>query len=78
MFDPSWRKLAIINAGKDSGLKEGMFAIDTGFLVGKVVDVENSFSRLMLVDVEFNLAVYVGNNAGLLSEGLILKINISV
>lgn len=74
LFDPStWRKLAIINAGKDSGLKEGMFAVDSdGFLVGKVVDVKNNFSRLMLVDdPEFNLAVYVGDSAlGLLSGGL--------
>ena len=73
-FDPSaWRRIAIINAGKDKGLREGMFAIDSdGFLVGRIVDVKNSFARLMLVDdPEFSVAVYIGKDAlGLLSGGL--------
>lgn len=73
-FDPSaWRRLAIVNAGKDKGLKDGMFAVDSdGFLVGRLVDVKNSFSRLMLIsDPEFSLAVYIGDDAlGLLSGGL--------
>jgi len=73
-FDPSvWRRLVIINAGKDKGLGEGMFAVDSeGFLIGRLVDVKNSFSRLMLVDdPEFNLPVYIGNDAlGLLSGGV--------
>jgi len=78
-FNPSiWRRLAIINAGKDKGLREGMFAVDSdGFLVGKLIDVKNNFSRLMLIDdPEFSLAVYVGNDAlGLLSGGLdVIKI----
>lgn len=72
-FDPSiWRRLAIVNAGRDKGLKEGMFAVDSeGFLVGRLVDVKNNFSRLMLVeDPEFSLAVYIGKGAlGLLSGG---------
>ena len=73
-FNPSvWRRLAVINAGKDKGLKEGMFAVDSdGFLIGKLVEVRNNFSRLMLVDdPEFSLPVYIGNDAlGLLSGGL--------
>jgi len=73
-FDPSaWRRLAIINAGKDKGLRDGMFAVDSeGFLVGKIVEVKNNFARLMLVDdPEFSLAVYIGKDAlGMLSGGL--------
>lgn len=73
-FNPSvWRRLAIINAGKDKGFREGMFAVDSdGFLVGKLTEVKNNFSWLMLIDdPEFNLPVYLGNDAlGLLSGGL--------
>jgi len=73
-FDPSaWRRIAIINAGKDKGLRDGMFAVDSeGFLVGRVIDVKNNFARLILVDdPEFSLAVYIGNDAlGMLSGGL--------
>lgn len=73
-FDPSaWRRLAIINAGKDKGLRDGMFAVDNeGFLVGRIVDVKNNFARLILVDdPEFGLTVYIGKDAlGLLSGGL--------
>jgi len=73
-FNPStWRRLVIINTGKDKGLRPGLFAVDSdGFLVGKLVEVKNNFSRLMLVDdPEFSLPVYIGNDSlGLLSGGL--------
>ncbi|MFA5271806.1 MAG: rod shape-determining protein MreC, partial [Candidatus Omnitrophota bacterium] len=53
------------NAGKNNGLKVGMYAIDSnGYLVGRIISVKNSYSQLMLVDdPEFNLAVFIGNDA---------------
>lgn len=73
-FDPSsWRRVVLINAGKNRGLKEGMYAIDhNGYLVGRIISVKNNYSRLMLVDdPEFNLAVFIGNDAlGMLAGGL--------
>jgi rod shape-determining protein MreC len=73
-FDPSsWRRVVLINAGKNKGIKEGMFAIDhNGYLVGRITLVKNDYSRLMLVDdPEFTLAVFVGNDAmGMLQGGL--------
>lgn len=73
-FDPSiWRRLVIINAGKDKGLEEGMYAINNeGYLVGRITDVKERYSRLMLVDdPEFSLSVFIGNNSlGSLKGGL--------
>jgi rod shape-determining protein MreC len=73
-FDPSsWRRIVIVNAGKDKGIKKGFFAIDEkGFLIGRIVEVKDSWSRLVLInDPDFNLPVLVGDSFwGLLKGGL--------
>jgi len=73
-FSPSlWQRLIIINAGKAEGLKKGLFAIDQeGHLLGKIVEVEEQFSQLILVsDPGFTASVFVGKNAhGLLKGAL--------
>jgi len=73
-FDPSsWRRVVLINTGKNEGLKVGMYAIDyNGYLIGRIIAVKNNYSRLMLIDdPEFNLAVFIGNDAlGMLAGGL--------
>jgi rod shape-determining protein MreC len=73
-FDPSsWRRIVLINAGEDKDIKEGAFVIDEeGYLVGKIVEVKATYSRLMLInDPDFSLSVFVGENVrGLLKGGL--------
>ena len=73
-FSPSlWQRLIVINAGRAQGLAKGLFAIDEGgHLLGKIVEVEDEFSQLILVnDPSFTASVFVGENAsGLLEGGL--------
>lgn len=73
-FDPSsWRKVVIINSGKDEGLAKGLYAIDeNGLLIGKVVEVRQNYSRIILIDdPDFTLPVFVGNKSyGLLKGSL--------
>lgn len=73
-FDPSnWRRVVIVNAGENDGLKKGLYAIDeSGFLVGKIVETRKNYSRLMLIDdPDFNIPVFVGETAfGLLRGSL--------
>jgi len=74
MFDLSmWRRIAIVNCGKRQGLREGLIAIDArGFLVGKIIEVQNNYSRLMLIDdPDFSMPVFIGNDTvGMLTGGL--------
>lgn len=73
-FDPSsWRRLVTINAGKTRGIKEGSSAInEEGYLLGRIVRIENSYSRLILIDdPNFSLPVFVGkSSSGLLCGSL--------
>ncbi len=73
-FDPSsWRRIVLVNAGKNKGIRNGMYAIDdNGYLVGKIISVTNDYGRLMLIDdPEFSLPVFIGNDAmGMLQGGL--------
>lgn len=65
-FDPSnWRRFAIVNAGQDSGIKKGAYAIDEkGYLVGRVAEVKKNYSYVMLVDdPDFSLPVFIGEGA---------------
>jgi rod shape-determining protein MreC len=64
-FDPSsWRRTVIVNVGKDRNITEGAYAIDEkGYLVGKIVEVKKTYSRLMLInDPDFSLPVFVGDS----------------
>jgi len=74
VFSPSaWQRLVVISGGSDKGLEKGLFAIDSeGNLVGKIVEVEKSFSRLMLVsDPDFSAPVSIGKtNLGLFKGAL--------
>ncbi|MFH1876149.1 MAG: rod shape-determining protein MreC [Candidatus Omnitrophota bacterium] len=73
-FDPSsWRRVVIVNAGKNSGIVEGLYVInEEGFLVGRITEVRDDFARLVLLhDSDFSLSVFVGENSfGLLRGGL--------
>jgi rod shape-determining protein MreC len=73
-FDPSnWRRVVIINAGKNKGVAAGAYAVDEeGWLVGKISDVRADYSRLIFVnDPDFNAPVFVGETSfGLLKGGL--------
>jgi rod shape-determining protein MreC len=73
-LDPStWRRIVVINAGKDKGINSGSYAIDEhGWLVGKIIEIGNTRSRLILIDdPNFSLPVFVGENSfGLLKGSL--------
>jgi rod shape-determining protein MreC len=73
-FDPSsWRRAVIIDSGRRNGIREGQYAIDEqGALVGKVQEVGDSYSRLILVgDPDFGLPVFVAKDVlGFLEGGL--------
>ena len=73
-FDPSsWRKIVTVTGGANDGIREGMFTIDEeGLLVGKIIEVKNNYSRLMLIDdPDFNLSVFIGDSGfGLLCGSL--------
>ncbi|MEI8350292.1 MAG: rod shape-determining protein MreC [Candidatus Omnitrophota bacterium] len=74
VFDPSvWRRIAVINSGRNHGMREGLIAVDTrGFLVGKIIEVQKNYSRLMLIDdPDFSLPVLIGNDTvGMLKGSL--------
>lgn len=65
-FDPSsWRRTVILNAGKNKGVTEGLYAVDDeGWLIGKIIDAGDNFSRLIFVnDPNFTAPVFVGMNS---------------
>lgn len=74
-FTPSsWRKVALVNLGKYSGVEEGSFAIDENAnLLGRIVNVNNDSSNLVFVnDPEFSVSVFIGkDHFGLLKGNLI-------
>lgn len=74
LFSPSnWRRALEVNAGKDSGVKNGAYVIDEdGNLVGKVTETDKKTSQVTLVnDPEFNLSVFIGEKSfGLLKGSL--------
>ena len=62
-FLPSnWRRVIIVNIGKDNNIKKGQLAIDRdGNLLGKVLEVKKHSCRIILAtDPDFNLSVFVG------------------
>ena len=73
-FDPSnWKRVVIINAGENHGIKKGLYAVDNkGYLIGKIAQVNDAHSRLILIsDPDFTLPVFVGEKCfGLLKGGL--------
>jgi rod shape-determining protein MreC len=73
-FSPSsWRRAVVVGAGADAGLVEGLYVVDeSGSLVGKITEVHDDFSRILLVnDPAFNLPVFVGDQGfGLLKGNL--------
>lgn len=73
-FDPSsWRRAVVLDVGKTKGITEGAYAVDDqGWLIGKIVDVNNKFSRLIFVDdPNFTAPVFIGMNSfGLLKGGV--------
>jgi len=72
-FHPSlWRKIAVVNVGEKEGISKGDLVInEEGFLVGKVIEVEQNYSRIIFInDFSFTLPVFVGDNFyGLLKGG---------
>jgi rod shape-determining protein MreC len=72
-FSPSlWQKTAVINKGKKEGINKGDLVInEEGFLVGKVIEVEQDHSRIIFInDFSFTLPVFVGEDFyGLLKGG---------
>jgi len=61
-FSPStWRRIAYISAGKDSGIVSDSLAIDeNGYLVGKIIEVKDDFSTLALLhDPYLSLPVFI-------------------
>jgi len=73
-FSPSTlHHVTFVNKGKNSGLKEGQFAIDAdGNLIGRIREVKEKFSEIILIDdPDFTVPVYVGQNElGLLQGNL--------
>lgn len=73
-FNPSsWRRIVVIDAGKNQGLEKGLYAVnEDGYLIGRITETNNNYSRLMLVDdPDFGLAVFAGENCfGFLQGGL--------
>jgi len=48
--DPSnWLQTIIVDKGKDNGIKEGDAVISYSGLVGKVIEVDNSISKILLI-----------------------------
>jgi rod shape-determining protein MreC len=79
-FDPSsWRKIVTVTGGVKDGVHEGMFAIDEeGLLIGKIIDVKDNSSRLMLIDdPDFNLSVFIGDSGFGLLQGSLEGITVS-
>ena len=71
-FLPSnWRRVVVVNAGKDKAIKQGQLAIDeNGNLLGKILEVMPESCRLILInDPDFNLSVFVGENGFGLLKG---------
>jgi len=63
-FSPSnWRHIVTINKGSNDDIKEGQFAIDeNGHLLGKIIEINKTSSRLILIDdPEFTTSVFVAN-----------------
>ncbi len=53
----AWRKSIVINKGKKHGVKKDLPVISSYGLVGRVVEVGNTLSRVMLLtDVEFKIS----------------------
>ncbi|MDP2924583.1 MAG: rod shape-determining protein MreC [Candidatus Omnitrophota bacterium] len=78
-FDPSsWRRLAIVNAGKDKGLQKGSYVInENGYLLGKISEVKKTYSYLMLIDdPDFSLPVFIGENSTGMLKGTLGGVDI--
>lgn len=68
----SFRRVVLLDGGKDRGIAEGMYAISTqGHLIGKILSVEKNYSQLILLnDPDFNATVSVSGHLGLLKGTL--------
>ncbi len=57
----SWRRVIILNIGKDKNIEKGQLAIDeSGNLLGKILEVKEDSSSLILAnDPDFNLSVFI-------------------
>jgi cell shape-determining protein MreC len=73
-FNPSsWRRIVNVDIGKRAGVKDGLLAVnEEGYFVGKLGEVRNSYSRLILADdVDCSIPVFIGESSyGLLKGGL--------
>jgi len=73
-FSPSiWQRSVVINVGAKQGISKGLFAINhEANLLGKVVEVADNYSRLILVtDPAFSTTVFIGpTTRGLLKGGV--------
>ncbi len=71
-FSPSsWGRYILVNAGSDNAVEKAMFVVDEdGNLVGKIIEVNQNHSKIILVnDPNFNLSVFVGEQGFGLLEG---------
>jgi len=59
--DPTlWNSTMIINRGEDQGIREGMPVVNAWGVVGKIVEVGNQYSKVMLLtDPQFSIAALV-------------------
>ncbi len=71
-FSPSsWQRHVTVNSGKNRGIKKGQFAVDeNGNLLGKVIEVKENSSRILLVNSpNFSMPVFIGVEASGLLKG---------
>ncbi len=72
--DPSnWNAMLIINKGRAAGIKVGMPVVNTAGVVGKVIEVGENISKVILIsDPNFNVAAVTQDSreSGLLSGTL--------
>jgi len=64
MYDPiATKQLIIVNKGEKDGVKKGMAVVSEGALVGKVVETENEFSKILLItDLSSAVPVLIQNS----------------
>lgn len=80
-YDPSnIRGLITINLGSGDGLKVGMAAVSEGYFIGRLTEVEENYSKIMLVTdpssaipVEIQGSATSGIIKGLLGTGLLME-----
>jgi rod shape-determining protein MreC len=67
----SWEDLLIINEGAKSGLKSGMLVMSDGGIIGRLSQVNESSSKVLLLTgsegLEDEIPIRIGNSYGLLS-----------